>query len=94
MLQGVQGYMEQDEMLNIAVIGAGNIAQSHLTVLTDLREGRVTTLVDSNPRVLEETGARFGVSSRLNSHESLLEGNRPDAVFVLVSVLQVVRGRR
>ena len=76
-------------MLNIAVVGAGNIAQRHLKVLTDLREGCVTTLVDRNPRVLEETGARFGVSNRLNSHESLLEGNRPDAVFILVSVLQV-----
>lgn len=76
-------------MLNIAVVGAGNIAQQHLKVLADLREGRVTTLVDSNPRVLEETGARFGVSNRLNSHVGLLEGGRPDAVFVLVSVLQV-----
>ena len=78
-------------MLNIAVVGAGNIAQRHLKVLTDLREGRVTTLVDNNPRVLEETGARFGVSKRLSSHEDLLEGDRPDAVFVLVSVLQVAR---
>ena len=76
-------------MLNIAVIGAGNIAQRHLKVLTDLHEGCVTTLVDTNLRVLEETGARFGVANRLNSHESLLEGDRPDAVFVLVSVLQV-----
>ena len=76
-------------MLNIAVVGAGNIAQQHLKVLTDLREGRVTTLVDNNPRVLEETGARFGVSNRLSSYEDLLEGDRPDAVFVLVSVLQV-----
>lgn len=80
---------KQDEMLNIAVVGAGNIAQRHLKVLTDLREGRVTTLVDTNPRVLEETGARFGVSNRLSSHEGLLEGDRPDAVFVLVSVLHV-----
>ena len=76
-------------MLEIAVVGAGNIAQRHLEVLTDLREGCVTTLVDTNLRVLEETGARFGVANRLNSHESLLEKDRPDAVFVLVSVLQV-----
>lgn len=81
--------MEQNGTLNVAVIGAGNIAQNHLEVLSDLREARVTTLVDSDLRVLEETGARFGVSKRLRSYESLLEGDRPDAVFVLVSVLQV-----
>ena len=51
----------QDQMLNIAVVGAGNIARRHLKVLTDLHEGCVTTLVDTNLRVLEETGARFGV---------------------------------
>jgi len=75
--------------LKIAVIGAGNIAQKHLPVLLDLPDVEVSALVDPNPEMLHETGDRFGTENRLGSYEPLLEDERPDAVFVLVSVLAV-----
>jgi len=81
--------MSPGETLKIAVIGGGNIAQQHLPVLVDLPQAEVATLVDANAQTLEETADRFAIPRRLRSHEDLLEKDPPDAVFVLVSVLQV-----
>ena len=81
--------MADPQALRVAVIGGGKIAQRHLEVLRDLPEARLTTLVDAHPGTLEETANRFGIPERRQSHRDLLAGDRPDAVFVLVSVLQV-----
>jgi predicted dehydrogenase len=81
--------MSKDRALRVAVIGGGNIAQRHLEVLRDLPEAALTTLVDTHPKTLEETADRFGVPERRRSHADLLAGERPDAVFVLVSVLKM-----
>ncbi|MBI2193610.1 MAG: Gfo/Idh/MocA family oxidoreductase [Planctomycetes bacterium] len=75
-------------MLHVAVIGAGNIAQKHLAVLRDLPDIHLA-LADRDARMLQETGERFGVERRHDSIRPLLEDDRPDAVFVLVSVLAV-----
>lgn len=75
--------------LKIAVIGAGNIAQKHLPVLKDLPGVEVSALVDRNPQALQEAGERFGIGRRLESYGPLLAEDRPDAAFVLVSVLAV-----
>jgi predicted dehydrogenase len=82
-------HMQKKRTLEIAVIGAGHIAQQHLAVLVDLPEAVVTTLVDTDPNALEETALRFGIRQRLDSHQPILEQTQPDAVFVLVSVLKV-----
>lgn len=76
-------------MLRIAIIGAGKIARMHLAVLEDLPDICVAALVDENPQVLQETAGRFGIERCLASHRPLLAQERPDAVFVLVSVLSV-----
>lgn len=75
--------------LSIAVVGAGHIAQQHLKVLTDLPECKVVSLVDSGPETLTSSAERFGVPNRFDTVDDLLDGARPDAVFVLVSVLAV-----
>jgi len=74
--------------LNIAVLGAGNIAQQHLPVLKDLPEIGCITLVDSDPVTLQQTGDRFEIDRRLSSVDDL-KSDSLDAVFVLVSVLAV-----
>ncbi len=75
--------------LNIAVIGGGNIAQKHLHVLKDLPEIENLTLVDSDEEILQETGDRFEIDHRLSTVDDLLNMDKLDAVFVLVSVLAV-----
>ena len=77
------------ENLRVAVVGAGHIAEKHLQVLRDLPNVEICALVDSNAPALRETGDRFGIETRLASHRALLESDRPDAAFVLVSVLAV-----
>ncbi|MDP6358875.1 MAG: Gfo/Idh/MocA family oxidoreductase [Planctomycetota bacterium] len=74
--------------LNIAVLGAGNIAQQHLPVLKDLPEIGSITLVDSDPETLQQTADRFEIDRRLSSVDDL-KSDSLDAVFVLVSVLAV-----
>ncbi len=74
--------------LNIAVLGAGNIAQQHLPVLKDLPEIGCITLVDSDPVTLQQTGDRFEIDRQLSSVDDL-KSDSLDAVFVLVSVLAV-----
>ena len=81
--------MVQKDLLKVAVIGGGNIAQQHLPVLKDLSQVEVTALVDGDEKTLRESADRFSIPTRLRSHTQLLENDRPDAVFVLVSVLQV-----
>ena len=76
-------------MLKVAVVGAGSIAQKHLHVLVDLPDVELCALVDVNSQALHETGEAFGIETRLTSYEPLLQDSRPDAVFVLVSVLAV-----
>lgn len=75
--------------LNIAVIGAGNIAQKHLPVLKDLPEIGSVTLVDADPEILQQTGDRFDIAHRLSSVDELYKSGNLDAAFVLVSVLAV-----
>ena len=81
--------MDRNDVLRVAVIGGGHIAQLHLAVLRDLPGVEVCALVDRDPGMLAETADRFEIPTRLSSHAALLEEDRPDAVFVLVSVLQV-----
>lgn len=75
--------------LRVAVIGAGNIAQQHLPVLTNHPECEVAVLCDTSPEVLAQTAARFGIGDTAPSLGEVLRRDDIDAVFVLVSVLHV-----
>ena len=73
--------------LRVAVIGAGNIAQQHLPILTNHPESEVVALCDLNPATLAETAQRFGIDEQVDSPEALLRRDDLDAVYVLVNVL-------
>jgi predicted dehydrogenase len=75
--------------LLVAVLGAGNIAQQHLPVLKALPECDLVSIVDTNSDTLTESADRFDIPNRYGSIDDLLDQNRPDAAFVLVSVLHV-----
>jgi virulence factor len=71
--------------LRVAVIGAGNIAQQHLRVLTQHPECEVAVLCDRNPAVLAETADRFQIGQRVASAEVVVRRDDLDAAFVLVT---------
>jgi predicted dehydrogenase len=77
--------------IRVGVIGAGNIAQSHLAVLKALPEVEILVLCDKDSATLNQTGDRFQIANRTTSHKELLEYHALDAVFVLVSVLAVAK---
>ncbi len=76
-----------NDAMKVAVIGGGKIARQHLPVLKDLPEADVVALADSNAQALRECAERFDIAGRWDCHGELLEKERPDAVFVLVSML-------
>ena len=75
--------------LRVAVIGAGNIAQQHLPVLTNHPECEVALLCDASPAVLAETAAKFGIAHTAPALGDVLRRDDLDAVFVMVSVLHM-----
>jgi predicted dehydrogenase len=77
--------------LRVAVIGAGNIAQQHLPVLTNHPDCDVALLCDTAPEVLARTAERFGIRDTAADVGAVLRRDDLDAVFVLVSVLHVAR---
>lgn len=77
--------------LRVAVIGAGNIAQQHLPVLTNHPDCEVAVLCDLNAATRAATAAKFGIAEQGERAEDALGRDDIDAVFVLVSVLHVAR---
>ncbi|HET7767634.1 MAG TPA: Gfo/Idh/MocA family oxidoreductase [Chloroflexota bacterium] len=75
--------------LRVAVIGAGNIAQQHLPVLTNHPECEVSLLCDASPAVLAESAAKFGIAQTVSDIGDVLRRDDVDAVFVMVSVLHM-----
>lgn len=75
--------------LRVAVIGAGNIAQQHLPVLTNHPECEVAVLCDASPAVLAQTAAKFGIANTAPTLADVFRRDDIDAVFVMVSVLHM-----
>lgn len=75
--------------LRVAVIGAGNIAQEHLRVLTAHPDCEVVLLCDLDPVVRSETAKRYGIPQHVDSANVVVRRDDIDAVFVLVSVIAV-----
>jgi predicted dehydrogenase len=73
------------ERLRVAVVGAGNIAQQHLPVLTQHPGCEVVVLCDADPAVLAATAGRFGIAGRTGDLADVLRRDDLDAAFVLVS---------
>ncbi len=73
-------------LLRVAVIGAGNIAQRHLQVLTAHPGCEVVLLCDLDPVTRAETAKRFEIPEQVETTNAVVQRDDIDAVFVLVSV--------
>lgn len=72
--------------LRVAVIGAGNIAQRHLQVLTAHPGCAVVLLCDLDPVTRAETAKRFEIPEQVETTNAVVRRDDVDAVFVPVSV--------
>jgi predicted dehydrogenase len=67
--------------VNVALVGCGRIAESHLEVLQALPDCHLTGVADANPSAAEVAGRRAGAPAFTDVHH-LLDQARPDAVVL------------
>ena len=58
--------------VKIALIGAGNIANTHLEAYSKVPDAEIVAICDINPKRLEKTANRFGIERRYTDVESML----------------------
>ncbi len=71
------------ELLRVALIGCGNIAQNHISTLKSLSDIEICAICDVNIKKAESIKARFSLDSRIyTDYGELLENERIDAVHI------------
>jgi predicted dehydrogenase len=76
--------------LRVAVIGAGNIAEKHLEVLQAFSDVEVAAICSSGHPRIDALAHRFGIREKFSDYRKMLDTVSADAVFVLVSAMQIV----
>lgn len=73
----------------IGIIGIGSIAEKHLEVLKSFEDVEIVALCNSGHPRIHDFGDRFSVNDRFTDYRKFLDEAKIDAVFVLVSILQI-----
>lgn len=68
--------------MRAALIGAGQIARSHLACLRALPGVEIVGVCDLSSAVAESTAERFGIPTWYTDHRAMLQAVRPDVVHV------------
>jgi predicted dehydrogenase len=76
--------------LRVAVIGAGNIAEKHLEVLESLSDVELVAISSRGHPRIDALADRFNIREKFNDYRKMLDTVSADAVFVLVSAMQIV----
>ena len=76
--------------MKVAVIGAGNIAEKHLEVLQAFSDVELAAICSRGHPRIDALADRFGIREKFNDYRKMLDTVSADAVFVLVSAMQIV----
>lgn len=76
--------------MKIGVIGAGNIAEKHLEVLRALPDINIAAIASRGHPRIDALSAKFGIEQKFTDYRQMLDTVSVDAVFVLVSAMQIV----
>lgn len=69
--------------IRVCLVGAGRVAKVHASSLVHhIPAGKLVTMVDTNPDVLEETSDQFDIESRFGTLEEAFSGADFDAVVI------------
>jgi len=79
------------EKINVGIIGAGGIAQEHLKVLKDLEDVEIVALCNRGEKRRVETAEKFDIPRIYANYHDMLKNHEFDALFILVSVLNMKR---
>lgn len=72
------------QLLGIGIIGAGSIAESHLSACRAELGARAVAIADLNLDLARERAAKYGVSAVYTDYRELLDNPEVDAVIVCV----------
>lgn len=70
--------------LRIGMVGAGNIAKTHLTAYQDVENAEIVAICDIDEKVLAATAEKFGIKKTYSSETEMLANEELDAVDVCV----------
>lgn len=76
--------------MRVAVIGAGNIAEKHLEVLEAFSDVELAAISSRGHPRIDALAERFKIPEKFNDYRKMLDTVSADAVFVLVSAMQIV----
>jgi predicted dehydrogenase len=76
--------------LRVAVIGAGNIAEKHLEVLHAFSDVELAAICSRGHPRIHALADKFGIREKFTDYRTMLDTIDVDAVFVLVSAMQIV----
>ena len=76
--------------MRVAVIGAGSIAEKHLEVLQAFSDVELVAICSRGHPRIEALAQKFSISEKFNDYRKMLDTIEADAVFVLVSAMQIV----
>jgi len=75
--------------LKIGVIGAGNIAEKHLEVLQTFSDVELAAICSRGHPRINALADRFAIAETFTDYQKMLDSVSVDAVFVLVSAMQI-----
>ena len=75
--------------MRVAVIGAGNIAEKHLEVLHAFSDVELTAICSRGHPRIDALADRFAIREKFSDYRKMLDTVSADAVFVLVSAMQI-----
>ena len=76
--------------MKVAVIGAGNISEKHLEVLQAFSDVELAAISSRGHPRIDALADRFNIREKFNDYRKMLDTVAADAVFVLVSAMQIV----
>ena len=76
-----EAYMKK---VRIGLVGAGNIAKTHLAAYAKIETVEIVSICDIDPQNLEETAKQFGIEKTYLSETEMLKSEQLDAVDVCV----------
>src|SRR5271154_1614367 len=69
-------------MLKVAIIGCGNIADSHASQIGRIKDCEIVGVCDREPLMAQQLQKRFPIKQWFSSVPELLEQSKPDVVHI------------
>lgn len=69
-------------MLNVAIIGCGEIAEQHAAIIANMKNCKLIGVCDSEPLMAEQMAERYNVEDRFTDVQDLLSKSQPDVVHI------------